>query len=468
MRTVYRHCDSSSSLAFHYWKAEPIETDVVIVGGGPSGISAALEAARNGCSVVVVEQHGFLGGMATAGLVGPFMTSFSADGKRQVVKGIFEEILQQLIGMNGAIHPSGVPAGSPHCGFFVEGHHNVTPFDPESLKFVLFNLLEEAGVRILLHSFFVGSLFDEKRIHGVVVAGKSGFQPIHAKVVIDCTGDGDVAANSEVPFTKGRSDGKMQPMTMFFRVMGVDSRRVYEYVDAHPEDEGFGSLLELARKNGEFPIETQLVGVYETHRQGEWRVNTSRIHNLDGTLVGDLTAGEIVGRRQAFTITRFLRKYIPGFEHAELMDTAPQIGVRETRHIHGDYLLTVEDLIETKPFDDAIGLYAYPVDIHDPSGRGHILRSVESGDAYELPYRIMLPQGIDGLLVSGRCVSATHEAAAAIRVMPCAMALGQAAGAAAALACESNVSPREVDIKALQNLLHSKGVVLPEHVTNRV
>lgn len=445
------------------------DVDVLVLGGGPAGIGTAVAAGREGAKVALVEQYGYLGGMATAGLVGPFMTSFSADGKEQVVLGVFEELVQRMVEIGGALHPKDIPAGSSHSGFFVEGHHNVTPFDPEALKLVSFEMVEEAGVELFLHSFFVAPVMDGNGINGAVIVNKSGLQYLRAKVVIDCTGDADVAAAAGVPFEVGRKeDGKMQPMTMFFRIRNVDSETVHAYVAANPEDEGFQSFIEKARKNGDFPIETGLVGVYETHRPGEWRVNTSRIHDLDGTNVRDLTRGEIVGRRQALAIVKFLREYVPGFENVEMIDTAAQIGVRETRHIKGEYLLTADDLLHSKPFDDAIAQYAYPIDIHDPSGRGHVLHSVKTGNIYEIPYRVMIPVDVENLIVAGRSVSATHEAAAAIRVMPCAFAIGQAAGVAAALCAKEGVTPRQVNVTEVQKRLDRQGAKLPTHVLDRI
>lgn len=442
--------------------------DVLVVGGGPAGIAASIAAARNGARTLLVEQYGALGGMGTVGLVGPFMTSFSADGKHQVIAGIFDELVRRMVALGGALHPSQVQPGSSHSGFIVRHHGNVTPFDPETLKYVAAEMVLEAGVELLLHTFAFDVL-TEKAARGVAVAGvvtasKSGARALRAKVVIDCTGDADVATLAGAPTDSGRpKDGKMQPMTLFFRVANVDGEQVRRYVRQHPKEKSpFESIVAQGRAAGEWPdIPRERVGIYESSTPGEWRVNTSRLLDLDGTKAEDLTRGEVEGRRQVHALMSFLRRRVPGFAEARLVDTAAQVGVRETRRIVGDYVLTVEDICAGRRFPDTIALCAYGVDVHNPEGPGQGRREdYETANVYEIPYRCLLPRGVEQLLVAGRCVSATHEAAGAIRVMPPCYATGQAAGTAAALAVRAGQPPRNVDVGELRRLLAEQRQIL--------
>jgi len=444
------------------------ECDVLVVGGGPAGVAASVAAARGGARTLLVEQYGALGGMGTVGLVGPFMTSFSADGKRQVIAGIFDELVRRMVAVGGAIHPSEVPPGSSHSGFIVRYHNNVTPFDPESLKLVAAEMAVEAGVELLLHSFVFDVLMREgaeaPAIAGVFAANKSGVQCLRARVVVDCTGDADVAALAGAPTEKGRpEDGKTQPMTMFFRVGGVDGEQVRQYVREHPEERSpFTGIVERGRAAGEWPeVPRERVGIYESSTPGEWRVNTSRLLGLDGTKVEDLTRGEVEGRRQVHALMAFFRKRVPGFAGARLIDTAGQVGVRETRRIVGEYVLTVEDICAGRRFPDAVALCSYGVDVHNPEGPGQGRRQeYETANVYEIPYRCLVPRRVEQLLVAGRCISSTHEANGAIRVMPPCFATGQAAGTAAALAVKSGRSPREVPADKLRRALAAAGQVL--------
>ena len=439
------------------------DVDVLVVGGGPAGIGAAIAAARGGARTALVERYGFLGGNATAGLVGPFMTSYSDDGKTQLVRGVFEELVQRMEQVGGAIHPEKVRAGSAYAGFFVKGHDHVTPFDPEAVKLVAAEMMVENNVQMFLHSFFMDTLVENDRVKGAVILNKSGPQAIRAKVTIDCSADGDVAYKAGSAMEVGRkSDGLTQPMTMFFRVAGVDEK-IGEYVAEHPEEQHllFHSLIEEKQKSGEWTVPKNHLGVYRTTQPGVYRVNTSRVQGLDGTKVEDLTKAELEGRRQAFELLEFFRKYFPGFENATLIDTATQIGIRETRRIVGEYVLTADDLVTGRAFDDVIALYGY-IDMHSPDEvTTEFAKTFHTANIYQLPYRILVPQKTDGLL-AGRCVSATHEALGAIRVMPCAFALGQAAGAAASLASQEDILPRHVEVSKLQAMLREQGVVLPE------
>lgn len=437
--------------------------DVLVAGGGPAGIAAAVAAARLGARTVLVEQHGFLGGNLTAGLVGPCMTSFSLDGKEQLIRGVFDEFVRRMAESGQALHPSRTHAGDEYSGFIVYGHDKVTPFEPEAAKLVAMQMCEEAGVELLLHTFIADTLVTEARVQGIVVASKSGLRAIPTRVAVDCTGDGDVAARAGAEASYGRDgDGQVQPMTLFLRMQGVDDEVVKQYVRDHPEDaRPFAGIVANAREQGRFPSPRRGIGLYKTMQPGVWRINTTRILGRDGTDVDDLTAAEIEGRKQAHALAAFLRAEIPGFENASMLDTAGTIGVRETRRIVGDYQLSLSDLQEGRHFEDVIGLCAYPVDIHDPTGAGGGI-SPEYGTAnvYELPYRSLLPRGLDNVLVAGRCVSATHEALAAIRVMPPAFAMGEAAGTAAALAIANDTTPRGLPVTTLQSRLLAQGAYL--------
>lgn len=441
------------------------EADVLVVGAGPAGIAAAISAARNGTKTTLIEKNGYVGGNLTAGLVGPCMTSYSLDGETQLIKGVFEELVLRMEATGGAIHPSKIPAGSEYCGFIVYGHDKVTPFDPEAIKLHATEMLLEAGVKLQMHTFVADTIVEDGTVRGVITASKSGLEAFRAGVTIDCSADADVAVRAGVEAEKGRDeDGLMQPMTMFFRVANVDDDVVRDYVANHPDDfRPFASIVTEAKAVGEFPIPRKGIGLYKTLETGVWRINTTRLHRLDGTEVRDLTTGEIEGRRQVAQLMTFFRKWLPGFENAILLDTAAMIGVRETRRIVGEYQLTLEDLASSREFDDVIALCGYPVDIHSPTDdSGGTDGKLKTANIYQIPYRTMVPATVDGLLVAGRSLSSTHEAQSAVRVMPPAFAMGEAAGAAAALAVQNDVRPRDVAIPALHEVLLGQNVYLGE------
>jgi hypothetical protein len=441
------------------------DVEVLVVGGGPAGIAAAVSSSRLGAKTLLVEANGYLGGMATAGLVGPFMTSFSPDGERQVIKGIYEELIRCLEEKGKAIHPSQILGNSSYSSYIKRGHDHVAPFDSESLKLVAEEMCINSGVELLYHNFFVDAIVDEttNAIKGGIFASKSGLVAIMSKVIIDCTGDGDVAYASGAETKMGRDqDGLTQPTTLFFQVRNVDRAKIEEYRDNNPEPDGlqFSKLVEKARKNGDFPIQREKLGVYESVTPGHFRVNTTRIPNVDATNPVEVTRATIEGRKQVQIVLNFMKKYVPGFEEVELVDTAPQLGVRESRRIVGEYVLTQEDLMESRVFEDTIALGGFAIDIHQPDGSSGAFLLIETGKAYSIPYRSLIPKSIGNLLVAGRCISATHEALGAVRVMPSCFATGEAAGAAAALSIKNNVDVREVDVRLLRETLVKQGAVV--------
>ena len=451
--------------------------DVAVLGGGPAGICAAVAAARNGARTILVEKANCAGGMATSGLVGPFMTCYNKSGTEMIIRGLFGEIVDRLVKKDGAIHPSKVTAPSSHTSYITIGHSNCTPFDPEKLKIVADEILAEAGVTTLYHTSFVATVCDNaaagagKKINSVVLHSKSGPATLRAKIFIDCTGDGDAAASAGAQFELGNTErNTAQPATMFFRIGNVDS----DALDAdiaknwhlfHRKNginyRSFHWWVEKARQAGDWSLQRVSIGLFEGNERGTWSVNTSRIMGIDGTSAESLTKGEIEGRRQAAEIFSFIKKYLPGCEKAILLSTAAHLGIRETRHIRGDYVLQTEDLLTCKVPADSIVLAANSVDVHGRYGPlSNQYVAIEGGEYYGVPWRCLLPVGFDNLLVAGRPISAGSEAAGAIRVMPPVMGFGQAAGTAAALAVRDAITPRQVPVPRLRQTLVSQGVFL--------
>ncbi|MBO9626718.1 MAG: FAD-dependent oxidoreductase [Microbacterium sp.] len=452
--------------------------DVLVVGGGAAGVAATVAAARNGADTLLVERAGFLGGIsATLPWLG-----FHDQRYQQVVKGLPLEFVRRLQAVGGA----GPITLDPKCGSLVAVH-------PHLWKIVSLQLVREAGAHVMFHTLVTEALRDGDRITGVVVETKSGRERIHARTVIDCSGDGDVAAMAGAGWEKGRTaDGLVQAPTLVFRLGGVDDAAFKracqdptsgyrEWFAPYPDlfaqmaaklDEvdtyvlgGFAKLIERAREAGDadFP-QTRIVGVKVStpNSPQEISVVMTRVLGLDPTDVDLMTEAYTRVYDQIPRLVSFFRKWVPGCEHAYLVEIAPMLGVRESRRIVGDYVLPAEDLVTGARHPDDVAMGGYHIDIHRPSGSWVESYNVQ---AYGIPLRSLVAAGVDGLMMAGKCLSATHEAVASTRVIPICMAQGQAAGTAAALAARDGVSVREVDAEALRAVLVEQGAEIGTTLT---
>lgn len=443
--------------------------DVLVVGGGPAGIAAAIGAADAGARVVLAERHGYFGGCATDALVMPLMsyhtqhpaprvagaeTLFPTDHGRSggpAIGGVLTRFVERLVARGGAVPPS-------------EDTGYVVPFDPEVFKTVAMELLDEAGVEYLLHSLASGVL-GASEVEGAIFETKSGPVALMADVTVDCTGDADIAAFAGAQYVFGReSDGASEPLTLMFRMVGFDRDRFMAYVRAHPEEwygvHGLWELVREARLRGDLDLQREDILLFGTPHDGEVVVNSTRVTDASGTSVCDLTHAEGEGRRQMTMIAAFLRKYVPGFQDAYVVQSGSVIGVRGTRRIIGDYTLTAEDILEARRHHDVIARGSYPIDIHNPEGPGTLMRRLPPGETYDIPLRCLLPSGIENLCVAGKSISATYEAHSSSRAAPICFATGHAAGVCAALAAKARLSPHAIDVRGVQHELLRQGADL--------
>ncbi|MDM8183430.1 FAD-dependent oxidoreductase [Enterococcus cecorum] len=456
------------------------EYDVTILGGGMSGVFAAIAASRNGAKTLIIDQNGYFGGSLTACGVGPMMTFFA--GEKQVIKGLGEEMVQRL-------KERGYSAG--HVLDSTNYISYVTPFSAEGMKIILDEMITESGVDVLFHTYLIDIEKENSRIKKVLIANKDGISKISSTIFIDATGDADLATLANVPFQLGRElDNATQPMTMNLKLYNVNTNVLRQEVLRNPEKfprlnrdlsvmknteilsfVGFDDEFTKAKKEGRISIPREDILFFETNVPGEFIVNTTRIINESGVSAKGLTRAEIIGRRQCEELYNFLVSSIPGFENAKVAYTGPNIGVRGTRQIKGVYTLTNEDVLTNKNFSSTIAHSGYPIDIHNPDGEGtmsvHVHQSEELSNKkfdktvfdyyYKIPYEIMITNEVDNLIVTGRCVSSSFEAQAAIRTTPTMTALGQAAGTAASQAIKKDANVRDIDIKELQHTLVEQG-----------
>jgi ribulose 1,5-bisphosphate synthetase/thiazole synthase len=457
------------------------EVDVLVCGGGTAGAIAAIAAARTGARTLLVEQQGRVGGMASAGM--SFLGVSDAGGRR-ALGGIGAELFDRLMRLGAAL------ADRPD-----KQVGSVTVADPQILQHMLLTMLVEAGVQFLLHTFCVDVLVEGPRVHGIVAAHKAGLERVSARAIVDATGDGDIAARAGARFVLGRAaDAAMQPVTRIFRVAGVDVDAMFAYLRRHPEEmdlpdrwqggsaysaqdleahsvvmDAFPALVAEARARGEFTVPRDRIGIETGPTPGLVTINATRVHGIDGTDPDSLSRAEVETQLQMFEVFQFLRRGVPGFAQAWLLDSAYQVGVRETRHILGDYVLTLDDVLSGRDFADTVARGAYPVDLHDigaganvlgsqVEGKGVTLRKIDR--AYGIPFRCLVPTGLDAIVVAGRAISASHEAAGSIRGQAVCMATGHAAGTIAALSARTETAPGGLHVAEVRETLLSQKAIL--------
>ena len=443
------------------------EYDVLVIGGGNAGCAAAIAAARHGAKTLLVERYGFLGGTATASMVGPWMT-FHSGGDR-IVGGIAEEIVERLVRMGAS--PGHIHDSSDYVA-------TITPFDPEVHKALLFEMMEEARVDLLLHAWFLDALVDQDDVAGATFATVGGERTYRARTIIDSTADAYVAASAGVPVQQGDERGRVQPASLMFRLSHVDLSKTATYVRMHLDQmrtslkahertapaltavAGLYALWQRAQEDAIVDIPRELVSFFISPYPDEVTVNMTRVTNIDPLDPDDLTRAEVEARKQVMQLLRFFRERVPGFENARIAATGTQVGIRESRRIVGRYTLTRDDVLHARQFPDAVARSAYPIDIHNPSGTGTTTHRLAAGESYEIPFRCLIPSNRERLLVAGRCISTTHEALASTRLTPTVMTLGQAAGTASAMACKRGIRVGDIAADELRKELIADGVDL--------
>ncbi len=416
--------------------------NLVVVGGGLTGVAAAVSAAREGLAVLLVEKSGCLGGAISNCLVYPFMPYWTkpywgeaAKNKKYLSQGIFKEMKER--------HDKYVTDCKDH------------EFNSEYFKIVLDDMTVEAGVTVLFHSVLADVKKQGETITAVEIIAKSQRITVEGDFFVDATGDGDLFYLAGCDYQLGReSDGFCQPMTTCFRMSGVD---LDLFTEERPK---LQEIYKEKQAKGEITNPRENILVFFGVGEDVLHFNSTRVIKLNPTDPFDVSRAEVMARRQIHELVSFLKENSKAFNESALISIAVDIGVRESRKLKGVHILTADEIINCTQFEDSIALGNYDIDIHNPTGTGTSHRFFGDGEYYTIPYRSLLPKEFNNLLVAGRCLSATHEAQASVRIMPTCCCLGQAAGTAVGVALKSNKTAHTVDIKSLQNKLIENGAVL--------
>lgn len=415
--------------------------DVIVAGAGPAGICAAVAASRMGSSVALVERYGVVGGNLSVGHVGPILGAVGKGTMREEIVRLLDVPFNDMIGEVGVAH------------------------DMEKAKIRLAQFVDRPNITVYLQTAAAEVIKEGSRITGLILSGKEGLRAITGAVIIDCTGDGDVSALAGAITEKGREDGLMQPCTLEFTIDNVDESRAVVCIGDVDEvklgDERFLDFCKRRAQEGALPGNLAAVRLHRTVYPGQRQVNTTQANGIDATKTADIFRAETELRRQIDILMDFLRRNLPGYENCQLISSGATLGVRESRRVMGEYTLTEDDVVAGRTFDDVVVHKAeFIVDIHNPAGPGQAEDRIQYCVPYDIPYRCLVPLRVEGLLVAGRCISGTHKAHASYRIMTVCMALGQAAGTAAALCAQGGELPRTLDVRKVQDALASQGVDL--------
>ncbi len=433
--------------------------DVLVCGGGVSGFSAAVAAARCGAKTILIESGGFLGGTATKGLVAPFMTCYDADGKERIIKGLYSELEKNLVALNGAIAAEKCLGGDSYSGYRTKGHIGVMPFDTETIKIVFEQMCIEAGVKLLYHTNLIGCDREGKNISKVYAADSNSIISLRAKMFIDTTGSAVLAYKAGAEMMRGNDDGIMQTASMFFVISDVNKQIMDEHMGKNEEMRAryFMDIIEQGKKDATFPCGTRKIRIFE-NPNGTFTVNMAQIDEQINELDNEeITKGEINQRLQIQKLIQFMRKNIPGLENIKLVATASDLGIRESRRIIGKTIFNLDDIQHCKKFNDRIAVCANSIDIHQ---KDRVSYTAHSGANYYIPLSCLISNSVDNLLTAGKSLSADKYAFAAVRVMPPCIAMGEAAGITAALAVHKGVCASNVPYEEVQKILIENGAFL--------
>lgn len=446
--------------------------DIAVIGGGPAGLATAITAAREGKSVLLADKNGFLGGNLTIGLP---LLGFLDENGNQCISGFAEEFVKRLQERNACYGIRVCPK-----------HNSVANVDAEAVKILAFEMCREAGVEVLLHVEAVDTTVEDGKLTSVTLYGKCNRITVTADVFVDCTGDGDVACLAGCSYGLGRGDAhELMPPTVMCTIEGVDDQKLLDYVEAHPDEMkpmsatietkpgydaayfkadpnyvfvGMTQLWAKLKEQGICPVERGNIILINGIHKGQMYVNTTRLLNVDGTDVFDLTRGEMEGHLQLHKLIDTFRKFVPGFENCYISSIAPNIGIRETRRMKGLRCVTLEQALLGEVPADSICLSGYTIDIHYNNSKGTLFKKL--GKPFGIPYGCLVSAEVSNLMFAGRCISVDDHVVGSTRVMVCCMAMGQAAGLAAAMAVCEGKAPKEVDVQDLRKKLLAQNAIL--------